>query len=375
LLCLRGALVEIPLINITNYNQSIPYPNSPDLVEFDDILLKNIFNFVTLFWTSLAVGSGLIIFIITCVLIRFPQCKPHRRFIKTLFKHMDLIGEGEVWFGGLLTFAIVVLIAFTCKFGVSFSRLYPIEAITSDTKLAACNFISPNAKFTSGLQLLSIAQHDEEQRIFTMLDEQNITLTLYFLGTGFPCENITMQQNSNRGQRVPSHNFNCSYAKETSILSVSTSLHQHLITKQFNLTGPYFIGGLRICLSGPSRVEDDDKYTLRELRFCQLYYTDNATLTINPTISIKMTKVVNRTVGYSVSDDVTFSGIWIPTVTADVLSDVLFFYESGEYIRYLSNRISFVVGITESEFFVKNAQEPIARYHEIVLHTILFVGN
>jgi hypothetical protein len=208
-----------------------------------------------------------------------------------------------------------------------------------------------------------------------MLDEQNITLTVHFIGTGFLCHNIMMQQNLDRGQRVPSNNFNCSFDMKTSILSVSTLLPQHLVTMQFDLIGPFFIGGLRMCLSGPSNVKDDNKYTLQELHFCQFFYTDNETLTINPTIDVKMTKVINETVGYSVSDDITFSGIWIPTLTVNTFSDVLFFAESGEYIRYLSDRVTLVVDITESEFFMKNTQEPIARHSEIVFHTVLFVGN
>jgi hypothetical protein len=386
LLCLRGSLVEIPLVNVTNYNQAVPYPNSPDLVEFDDVLLQNIFSFTTispyclaispLFWASLTIGLGFIIYIVMCVLTCFPQYKPHRRFLKKLFKHMDLVGEGELWLGGLLTLTIVVLLAFTCKFSISFTHLYPIETVSSDGEMtASCNSILPNAKFTSFLQLLSTIQHGEEKHIFTMLDEQNVTLTVHFVSTGFLCGSVTMQQNLDRGQRVLSNNFNCSYDKEISILSVSTILPQHLITIQFDLTGPYFIGGLRVCLSGPSNVEDDGKHTLQELHFCQFFYTDNETLTINPTISVKMTKVVNQTLGYAVSDDITFRGIWVPTLTETTLSDVLLFVESGEYIRYLSDRVTLVVDITESEFFMKNTEEPIARHNEIVFHTILFTSN
>ncbi len=386
LLCLRGSLVEIPLVNITNYNQAIPYPNSPDLVQFDDIALQNIFSFMStsphcliispLFWASLAVGLGFIILIIMCILIYFPQWYPQRIFLKKLFTHMDLIGEGEVWFGGLWTVAIVVLIVFTCKFSFSFNRLYPIETISLDVQMtASCNSILPNTKFTSALQLLSMLQHDEEKLIFTMLDEQNITLTIHFVSTGFLCPSLMMQQNLDRGQQVPSDKFNCSFDEETSILSVSTLLPQDLVTLQFDLIGPYFIGGLRICLSGPSSVQDNDKYTLQELRFCQFFYTDNETLTINPTIDVKMTKVINRTVGYSVNDDMTFSGIWIPTLIVGTLSDVLSLGGSGEYIRYLSDRITLVVDITESEFFMKNIQEPIARNNEIVLRTILLASN
>ncbi len=386
LLCLRGSLVEISLFNVTNYSQAVPYPESPELVKFVDVLLENIFSFTTssphclvispLFWASLAVGLGFIIFIVMCILICFPQWKSRRICLKKLFTHIDLIGEGELWFGGLVTFAIVVLIVFACKFSVSFARLYPIETVSSDVQTSvSCGTMLPNTKFTSGLQLISILQHEEEMPIFTMLDEQDIILSVHFVSTGFFCENLTMQQNLDRGQRIPSNNFNCSFDEETSILSVSTLLPQHMVTMQFDLTGPYFIGGLRICLSGSSSEEDNGKYTLQELRFCQFFYTDNETLTVNPTIGIKMTKLINRTIGYTVSDDMIFSAIWVPTLTVSTLSDVLLFGKSGEYIRYLSDHVTLAVDITESEFFIKNTQEPIARNSEILLHTVLFAGN
>jgi hypothetical protein len=386
LLCLRGSLVEVRLANVTNYNQAISYPDSPDLVEFDDVLLLNVFSFITspsrclvsspLFWAFLTVILGLIMFIIMYILVLFPRWKRHRTRLKKVFTHIDLIGEGEMWFGGLMTFAIIVLIIFTCKFSVSFARLYPIDALSLDDQgTDACHSTIPNAKFTSGLQLLSILQHEEDEPIFKMLDEQDITLSVHFVSTGFFCQNITMQQNLDEEQRVLSNNFNCSFDKETTILSISTLLPEHMINLQFDLTGPYFIGGLRICLSGPSSVKDNGKYTLKELRFCHLFYTHNETLTMNPTVGIKLTKVINRTVGYTVNDYMTFSGLWVPTLTVSTLSDRLLFRRSGEYFRYLSDRVTLVMDITESEFFMKNTQEPIARNNEIVLRTVLYTGN
>ena len=385
-LCLRGSLVEIPMINVTSYDQAFPYPNSPDLVSFDDILLQNTFSFVTtspsclvtspLFWAFFAVGLGFIIFIIMCILMCFPQWKPQRIFLKKLFTHLDLLGEGEIWFGGLMSFAIIVLLAFTSKSAISFARLYPIENVSSNNESTiTCEPILPNVKFSSVLQLLSIGQHEDEKPIFTMLDKQNITLTVHFVSTSFVCANVTMQENLDRGQRIPSDKFNCSYDTKLSILSVSTLLPQHRITMQFQLTGPYFVGGLRICLSGSSITEDNTKYTLKELQFCQFFYESNETLTINPSIGIKMIKVVNRTIGYTIDDNMTFHGLWIPTLTMNTFSDVLLFDESGEYIRYLSDRIALVVDMSESEFFIKNTQEPIARHNEIILHTILLSGN
>ena len=148
-----------------------------------------------------------------------------------------------------------------------------------------------------------------------------------------------------------------------------------MVAMQFDLTGPYFVGGLRICLLGPSSAENNDRYILKELHFCHLFYMTNETLTVSPTVDIKMTKIINRTLGYKISDDTSYSAIWVPTLTLSTLSDRILFDENGEYTRYLINRITLVVSITESEYFMKNTQEPIARGNEIILHTILFSGK
>lgn len=386
LLCLRGTSIEIPLDKVSDYNQAIPYPNSPDSVDFDDILLQNIFSSVgksshcllisPIFWASVGAGLGFIIFIIMCILICFPQWKSHRTFLKKLFTRLDLIGEGEVWFGGLLIFAIIVFFVFTCKFSVSFARLYPIENISlNDEATDSCSSIIPNAKFSSSVQLLAMLRHEEEKLIFTMLDEQNINFSIQFVSTGFLCHHIKMQQNLDQGQRMPSDDFNCLFDNETNILTISTLLSEHRIALQFDLIGPYFIGGLRLCLTGSSDVKQNNRYTLQELRFCQFFYVHNGTLTFNPSVDIKMTRVINRTIGYSGSDDLTFSGIWIPMLTISTLSDVLLFDDDGEFARYSSDRVTLVVDITESEFFMKNTQEPIARQNEIVLHTILLASK
>ena len=386
LICFRGSPIEIPFNAIATEEQSIPYPETPELVVFDDILLQYIFTIMTnsphclvispMFWAAIAIGIGLIIFIIMSLLIHRPQCKPRRLLLKKLFMHIDLIGEGQFWLGGLLTLAIVVLLIFICKFSISFTRLYPIETISWSTDMdLSCNTIVPNVKFTSALKLLSIVQHEDEKVMLKKLDEQNITITIQFLGTGFVCDNIMMQQNFDRDYRVSSNDFNCSIDEKTSILSVSTSLPQHLIAMQYDLTGPYFIGALRVCLSGMPSFPDDSQFNLRELSMCQLFYTTNETLTLRPTIDIHMTKAINRTLGYHVTDETKYSGVWIPRLIMATVSDVLLFKKNGEYTRYLSTGVSLTIDIQEGDFFVENTQEPIARYNEIVLRTILFASN
>ncbi|CAF4970187.1 unnamed protein product, partial [Rotaria sp. Silwood1] len=157
-----------------------------------------------------------------------------------------------------------------------------------------------------------------------------------------------------------STDFNCSFDNENFILSVSTLLPQHRISVEFNLKGPYFVGGFRLCLSGPSKRRDENKYIVQELDFCQMFSPLNETLTVNALVNIKMTKTINRTMGMSMNDDLMFGGLWLPKLSVTTLSDALVYIENGEYLRYLSERTRLIIDMSESDFFVQNTQEPIA---------------
>ncbi|CAF3424343.1 unnamed protein product, partial [Rotaria sp. Silwood2] len=382
-LCLRGSIYEINKNKLTDYDQAEPYPDSPDVTEFDDILLHNIFLFRTisssclvispLFWATLAIALSFIILIVMIILTYFPEHKNYRRLIKTIFKRFDLLKEGELWLGGLASIIIVVLIIFTCRFSDMFLNLYPIEETSHDARMAvSCDSSLLNAKFITSLQLLSIHKHEQEQSIFDMLDQQHITLTIHFIGTAFSCKNVSMQQNMDRGQSISSTSFNCSFDNENFILSVSTLLPQHRISVEFNLKGPYFVGGFRLCLSGPSKTQNEKKYIVEELDFCQMFSPLNETLTVNALVNIKMTKTINRTMGMSINDDSMYGGLWLPKLSVTTLSDALVYEENGEYLRYLPERTSLIVDMSESDFFVQNTQEPIARRNEIIFYTVLF---
>ncbi|CAF4662256.1 unnamed protein product, partial [Rotaria sp. Silwood2] len=202
--------------------------------------------------------------------------------------------------------------------------------------------------------------------------QQHITLTIHFIGTAFSCTNVSMQQNMDRGQSISSTSFNCSFDNENFILSVSTLLPQHRISVEFNLKGPYFVGGFRLCLSGPSKAQNEKKYVVEELDFCEMFSPLNETLTVNALVNIKMTKTINRTMGMSINDDSMYGGLWLPKLSVTTLSDALVYVENGEYLRYLPERTRLIVDMSESDFFVQNTQEPIARRNEIIFHTVLF---
>ncbi|CAF4390561.1 unnamed protein product, partial [Rotaria sordida] len=146
--------------------QAVAYPETGATTDVEDLLLKNMFQLNSdprcliispLLWTLLVRGICLFI-LLFMILIKFCKCKQCikcRQRTKDIFKHTDIIGEGEMWAGGLATLAIVVLISFCYWFSVSFIRRYPIEEVVEPATFA-CNQLLVNAQFSSGLELLDI---------------------------------------------------------------------------------------------------------------------------------------------------------------------------------------------------------------------------
>ncbi|CAF4782874.1 unnamed protein product, partial [Rotaria socialis] len=111
----------------------------------------------------------------------------------TFFRHSDLIGNGEFWFDGLISFSNIVLIVYSVWFGTIFVIKCPIETLngayfTYDTSLR-------NTKFNSALQLLATIKLNEETPIVDMLDMQKFAMTINFLTTGYTCNDVIAQVN------------------------------------------------------------------------------------------------------------------------------------------------------------------------------------
>ena len=388
-ICFRGASNTLDRQRLIDHEQADSFPDSPDWTEFDDVLLNHVFKLVStsdspclivapLFWGLVAIGIGALLSISITLLNHFSSMIRCQTLIKRFFTHLDLIGEGQLWLGGLVTLAIIALIVFTCKFSVSFSNLYPIESISPEGDAPiSCDSSLINAKFSSSLKLLSTRKHPEERPIFDLLDEQNITLTVEFISTEFQCSNVSLQQNLARGQIQKMQDYNCSYEQDDHILVVSSVIPQHLITVQLNLEGPFFVGGLRVCLSGPETVEADGTYTVKPLEFCHFVYTPDQLLSIDSVTNIEMTKIINRTAAVpsdTGSRDI-FSGIWLPTWTTDKSSlwdSHIYTMKQNEYRRSLNWRLILILEMRQSKFYMNNVQEPIARSYEIAFKTVLF---
>jgi hypothetical protein len=71
--------------------------------------------------------------------------------------------------------------------------------------------------------------------------------------------------------------------------------------------------------------------------------------TIN--VKIDFTKGINRTEGLNIDDPVTYSGIWIPTLTTKSLNDRIAYKQQGTYLRYLSSQQILLIELSETQFY------------------------
>ena len=189
-----------------------------------------------LFWTSVIIGLALLILFIVGVFHLIPGCVQRTMFVKHIFRRVDLVGEGEMWIGGLVSIAILVLLSFAYYFSSSYAQLYPIE--TSGEVQFACDPQMRNAKFSSSLQLLSRPKSEDEEPLFRLLDEQQFTMTIDFVQTLFDCDQVTVQQNIGTNHILLDIGT-CERYQTNATLSVSLIVPQHLATIQVNLTGTH----------------------------------------------------------------------------------------------------------------------------------------
>jgi hypothetical protein len=106
-------------------------------------------------------------------------------------------------------------------------------------------------------------------------------------------------------------------------------------------------------------------------------YTPDEVLSVDAVTNIEMTKIINRTAVNSIDAETreTFSGIWLPTWTTDKSSlwdSHIYTSAENEYRRSLNWRLSLIVEMRQSKFYMNNIQEPIARGYEVAFKTVLF---
>ena len=119
-------------------------------------------------------------------------------------------------------------------------------------------------------------------------------------------------------------------------------------------------------------MDEKSRSTVKQLAYCHLLYSNDQTMSQTTNVHLELTKMINRTEGLASNDPVVYSGIWIPTLTVKSFNDHVIYSQLGTYLRYLSPRQIISIDFSETQFFIKNTQEPIARASEILFHNILF---
>jgi len=94
-----------------------------------------------------------------------------------------------------------------------------------------------------------------------------------------------------------------------------------------------------------------------------------------PEFDITLTKVINRTESLKNGDLSKYSGLWIPLINGkDVTTKLIYQPIVDDFYRYFYLSSKITVRQVESQFYIQNKQEPIARKFEIFFHNILFLG-
>ena len=378
LLCLNGSYC--PLGSVADVSRSVlrttvqvkAYPQSPETTIFDEILIQNMFSIgpahclvvSPLFWTLIVAGIALLVITtmgLLKVFIANPSDRKVRHRLKCILKHMDLIGEGELWIGGLASFAVVVLVSFAYAFSDNYYRQYPIETTTDST--FACDPHLRNAKFQTTTQSLAIPFANTEQEIVDLLTTQDFILNIDFINTLINCDAASIQALFGTKWSVIRWS---SCTNNNAILSISIPLPYQHLSVEVTLDDPKTIGAVRLGLYG--KKHQSDHFHLKEMNFNQSFFKDGQVLAQNLPIQLTMTKVINQTTPM-IGEESDFTGLYIPTFTVDINS---LFFSNDLYVHSTSTLTTLTLILTETPYYVKNIQQPIAKHSEIIFHNLLF---
>ncbi len=127
---------------------------------------------------------------------------------------------------------------------------------------------------------------------------------------------------------------------------------------------------MRLCIYGLGHTNAVN--TLHTLDRCNVFWTENQTLSRVINLDMVLIKVINLTKPLKVGDNIHYHGRWAPNVAASSLSDELFYEQYGQYQRYITERTIVTFTLSEQPFYVQNIQQPIVRKAELAFHTLLF---
>ena len=320
----------------------------------------------SLFWAIVVASIVVVIVIIMEMMhlfIKHPNSRRIRKVLQAIFKCTDLICEGEYWISGLISFWVIVLVSFAVAFSNQYVKQYPIE--TSSNSYFSCDLSIRNAKFEANVQSLAIPFADTEQEMFGLLTDQPFTMNIDFINTLVNCDAASIQTQFGSVWSticwLDCYNLN-------SILTLSIPRPYQHISVQVFLEDAKTMGAIRIGLSGPGY--ENGSYKLVELAFYQAYSKNGYILSRTLPVAVAMTKVINETKPM-VGEELEFSNIYIPTFTVDMNS---LFVTNDQYVRSASATAILTIDITETPYYVKNLQEPIARQSEIIFRNLLFTN-
>ncbi len=198
-----------------------------------------------------------------------------------------LQGEGELWVGGLVSIAIIVLVSFAFTFSSGYLRQYPAEKTTSSS--FACETTIRNAKFDTNLLSLSIPPGEEEQLMFDLLNNQQFQLHIDLLNTLVTCSSVSVNQVLGGGISTSTMPINTCVNDLNETLSTMIALPYQAMTVQLVIADIQLIGAVRIGLS--SDGVETEHHVLRELDFRQTFSVNDRTLAQTVTINLQLTKV------------------------------------------------------------------------------------
>ena len=145
-----------PLLDIEQLND---YPESPEIDVFEGVLLRDMFR-------TECLRTSPLLFITIVVAIMFISSlviglmKFSKRFLAKqdhftyVLRHLDLIQQGQLWFGGLISIALLVLLGFAVKFSYFYHYQYPIDSQHLRNQDTCQSNQHLNAKFDTNLQFL-----------------------------------------------------------------------------------------------------------------------------------------------------------------------------------------------------------------------------
>ncbi|CAM4960785.1 unnamed protein product [Rotaria socialis] len=382
--CPFGSVEELPYSTFQSIDQVQEYPDSPESTVFDDILLLNMFmlNWQSSHCALVSPMTWVLVFIVFGIIVALTlvisevHCSNQRNIhnrIKRILKKMDLIGEGELWIGGLLSVAVIVLVISACTFSGAFYRQYPIENMTSESSFA-CDVTLGNSKFSTNLQ--AMAQHrNPNKQIQPMLDlinAQQFYLKVDLIQTAFTCQDSLTVYHVLDYTLLVLPMTKCETSYNSSILSLTVSLPAQEISVQLILSGLKTVGAIRLGLIGPSASSADGRYTLLELNFASTFTPSLVDQVLAPSslFSLQLTPIINKTAPLSTDGLTVFSAIW--SSSYNVKTGEIFNTEN-RYSFFQRVQTSINVTIAKTVFYVNNMQEPIARQAEIIFRNFLFI--